>query len=468
MALTSLTLLLVHATSTMANSSQFTNTSLLAHATSTMANGTHFTNVSPLAHAISTMANGSRFANTTPLIHDATSTMTNDSLPLVYADMHTTTNNSYSPLDYAIIPYYYITEHTTTIDNCDTCHVLSMFNEPCDDYDPTIGLDSDPNMHTDSLIPQIDTILDDEIKKKSELEEGEIIDKLQAYVPLAHNENIEPFDNYPSHLLTASAPSYPSPLVLSHGNEALDVFYTNPTFDESVKTRLNPILEDKCIPQLIPSIPFKAEPYPALSLTPPPTTGSIPYHRLIQVNGQTTITFDSVTHLEAEQHILTEHARYNDYHSAYIPNVVHAIESFTCCQDGLIMCNWNEHMFKDGKYGGHPMIVRDIKLPTGGPWSGQTWHKHICELCDHHMHSQHLLNIIKAVLSTRMLAEASSQAKILNVMKCYMFKAALLCTLTKEESERKRLNSYAAITEHHGELQLASKILNVLLMPIPV
>jgi hypothetical protein len=88
------------------------------------------------------------------------------------------------------MPHHYIHEHTATLHDCDTCHVLSVFNEPYSDYDPTIGLDLDPNLCTDTLIPSIDAILDNvcvrdfthqdhqvkKVKLEPELEDSEIFE----------------------------------------------------------------------------------------------------------------------------------------------------------------------------------------------------------------------------------------------------------------------------------------------------
>lgn len=83
----------------------------------------------------------------------------------------------------------YLHQHTTTLDECDTCHVLSAFDEPCSDPDLTSVPDLAP-CPTDSLIPHIDTFLegaqardlaleehqDQGILMKEEPEEGEILE----------------------------------------------------------------------------------------------------------------------------------------------------------------------------------------------------------------------------------------------------------------------------------------------------
>jgi hypothetical protein len=104
-----------------------------------------------------------------------------------------------------------------------------------------------------------------------------------------------------------------------------------------------------------------------------PTSGTIPYRGLARVDGKTAISFKGLTRAHAEQYLTSTYVQYNDYHSVYIPNVIHAIESFCFCQDNIIANDWNVHMFRDGTYPGHPVIPGGIKLPTGGPRSGRTW-----------------------------------------------------------------------------------------------
>jgi hypothetical protein len=207
------------------------------------------------------------------------------------------------------------------------------------------------------------------------------------------------------------------------------------------------------------------------------TSGTLPYHGPSRADGKTTISFEGLTRSEAEYFNTTEYAKYNDYHSVYIPNVVHAIESYCFCQDELIANDWNVHLFRDGTYGGHPVIAGGVKLPTGGPRSGRTWQERIREISDHRAHTRHLIHVIKTILSTRMLAEASTRAPIIKCDNILHIQGGL----TKKtyagryddvnpffsESEAKRLNTYAAIAEAHGEPQLASKILDTLLMPFP-
>jgi hypothetical protein len=110
---------------------------------------------------------------------------------------------------------------------------------------------------------------------------------------------------------------------------------------------------------------------------PIPTTGSMPYHGPSHHDGRTVITFDRLTQSDAEGYLSTDYAKFNNYHSPYIPNVVHAIESFCFCQDELIANDWNIHLFRDETYPGHVVIPGDTKLSTGGPRSGRTWQERI-------------------------------------------------------------------------------------------
>ncbi|KAG1777543.1 hypothetical protein EV702DRAFT_1045286 [Suillus placidus] len=134
-------------------------------------------------------------------------------------------------------------------------------------------------------------------------------------------------------------------------------------------------------------------------------------------------------------------------------------------------------MFQDGTYSGHPIIPGGLRLPTGGPRSGRTWHERVRELRDHRAHTRHLINVIETVLSTRMLAKASTQASTIKCDHMLHIQGGLTLRTYKgqyedinqffSKSENKCLNSYAAIVEHHGEPILASKILEALLMPCP-
>ncbi|KAG1774933.1 hypothetical protein EV702DRAFT_1199773 [Suillus placidus] len=239
------------------------------------------------------------------------------------------------------------------------------------------------------------------------------------------------------------------------------------------KARLSTIYEneDEYMPSLFPSQLFmpksnvcKDVNIECHSPSPTPMSGTIPYRGLTRADGRMVISFNGVTHLEAKQHLMTKHAKYNDYHSVYIPNIVEAIESLCLCQDGIITSNWNSHMFQDGTYSGHPIIPGGLRLPTGGPRSGQTWHEHIRELQDH-------------LFSTRILAKVSTQASTIKCGHMLHIQGGLIAKTYKgryedvnlffSKSESKHLNSYAAIIENHGEPILASKILEALLMPCP-
>ncbi|KAG1832595.1 hypothetical protein F4604DRAFT_1945958 [Suillus subluteus] len=262
------------------------------------------------------------------------------------------------------------------------------------------------------------------------------------------------------------------------------------------KTSLFP--DEEYMPLLMPSRPFEYNPAPAYSKlgdarvkhrkedvsmfnlsSPPPVSkqGSIPYHSLARTDGRIIITFEKLTRPEAEEYLTTESAKYNDYHSVYIPNVMHAIESFCFCQDKFIANDWDTHMFRDSSYSGHPVIPGGIKLPTGGPCSGQTWKERLQELRDHRAHTQHLIHLIQTVLSTRMLAEATNRTKIIKCDELLHIQGGYTNKIYSghyddvnpffSESEAKRLNSYTAIAEAHREPELASKFLDALLMPCP-
>ncbi|KAG1769716.1 hypothetical protein EV702DRAFT_1049596 [Suillus placidus] len=396
-----------------------------------------------------------------------------------------------------------------------TLPVHSVPNEPCSDCNPTFGLDLDPNLRTDSLIPHIDAIADNvrirdfaqeshqvqEVKIEPELEEGEIsqgtqvpegghIESNGVYNALntiltcaAQDEHIRPLVNGYSRSSTASTPPYVSPIISSLSDysiddEAVDIYYMNtsrnhsshslayPTTPLNSKAKLSTIYEneDEHMPSLVPSQMFAPESNiredandERHSPSPAPMSGTIPYRRITCADGQT--------------------AKYNDYHSVYIPNVVEAIESFCFCQDRIIASDWNSHMFQDGAYPGHPVIPGGLRLPTGGPRSGRTWHEHVRELRDYRAHTRHLINVIETVLSTRMLAEASTQASTIKCDHMLHIQGGLTPKTYKgqyedvnpffSESENKCLNSYAAIVENHKEPILASKILEALLMPCP-
>ncbi|KAG1774932.1 hypothetical protein EV702DRAFT_1199772 [Suillus placidus] len=154
------------------------------------------------------------------------------------------------------VPNTHLTNAIATPYTYNILPVLSAPNEPCSDCNPTFGLDLDPNLHTDSLIPHIDTIQDNvrvrdfaqeghqaqEVKTEPELEEGEIIQGHQAYVPedghiesndvcdaltmlisrAAQDEHVGPFINYHSHLSTACTPPYASPIISSPSAYSID------------------------------------------------------------------------------------------------------------------------------------------------------------------------------------------------------------------------------------------------------
>ncbi|KAG1753436.1 hypothetical protein EDB19DRAFT_2021567 [Suillus lakei] len=145
-----------------------------------------------------------------------------------------------------------------------------------------------------------------------------------------------------------------------------------------------------------------------------------------------------LTKSEAESFLLTEPAKYNDYHSIYIPNVIHAIESYCFCQDKLITNVWNVHLFHNGSYPGHPVISGGTKLPTG----------------------------IETILSTCMLAEASMCTGTIKCDNSLHIKGGL--THSTYAGCYKDVNPFFfTIAEAHGEPELASKILDTLLMPFP-
>ncbi|KAG0701120.1 hypothetical protein DFH29DRAFT_876122 [Suillus ampliporus] len=184
---------------------------------------------------------------------------------------------------------------------------------------------------------------------------------------------------------------------------------------------------------------------PMFNLSDPsqvPTSGTILYHGLSRVNGKTTISFEGLTKSKAEAYLLTDYAKYNDYHSVYMPNIVYAIESYCFCQNELITNDWNVHLFHDRLYPGHPVISGGVKLPTGGPHLGPSNRAKTIN-CDNMLH-------IKGGLAHK------------NYLGHYDNVNPFL-----SESEAKRLNSYAAIAEAHREPELASKILDTLLMPFP-
>ncbi|KAG1759917.1 hypothetical protein EDD22DRAFT_848873 [Suillus occidentalis] len=176
----------------------------------------------------------------------------------------------------------YLHQHTATLDECDTCNVLSAFNEPCSDPDLTTVPDLAPRP-TDSLIPRIDTILESVqagdfahqehqgqgTLVKEEPEEGEILETGdtkgshfngfyggQEHSPalyslltniltqVAHNERTKQDEGIHSRSSTASTPPAVSANVSSHlmvtfedeidyrDHNSVDVFYMRPSTDE--------------------------------------------------------------------------------------------------------------------------------------------------------------------------------------------------------------------------------------------
>lgn len=80
---------------------------------------------------------------------------------------------------------------------------------------------------------------------------------------------------------------------------------------------------------------------------------------------------------------------------AYTPS--YSIESYCFCQDKIIANDWNFHLFHNGTYSEHSVILGHMKLPMGGPHSGRTWQEHIPKLCDHCAHMCHLINLLKTI-----------------------------------------------------------------------
>jgi hypothetical protein len=76
---------------------------------------------------------------------------------------------------------------------------------------------------------------------------------------------------------------------------------------------------------------------------------------------------NDITPHDAEVYGDTQLARLHDNDSLYFPSVINAIASFLFCQDQLILNDWDVNSHHDDTYPGHPVIVRDPKLPTGGP-----------------------------------------------------------------------------------------------------
>ncbi|KAG1717658.1 hypothetical protein EDD22DRAFT_856024, partial [Suillus occidentalis] len=211
----------------------------------------------------------------------------------------------------------YLPEHTATLPTCDTCNVLSAFNEPSIDSDSTSVHDMDPDSHTDSMIPRIDALLDIDrvgdssqdkgpraiVKEETELEEGEIretdeltnatfngvmggpIDFAIIYKALTTLQSCAALDEQTTHVedtrarsSTAStmSPRVMSPLADSFDNESVNVFYINPASEATnsnitepahpytvtppnSESRLSTIYEDEYMPSLAPSQTFIPE-----------------------------------------------------------------------------------------------------------------------------------------------------------------------------------------------------------------
>jgi hypothetical protein len=366
------------------------------------------------------------------------------------------------------------------------------------------------------------------LKTEPDLEEGEILDALESlggnlstvngghidpntlyqtlmailtqvaqHEPQNHNGSTRARSSTASTPPSAS-PHASSPSTHSYRDDSVNVYYIHPSMGDTdndydsmhtnlltppnSEARLSTIyedVEDAYMPSLAPMQTFIPESNTRNDdndnrrlRTPPP-----PYRGILRSEGRQSISFEGLMQHDAEAHLTTERTRYNDYHSVYIPNVANAIDSFNYCQDGLIALDWDMAQFQDGSYGGHPVIPGEMKLPTGGPRSPRTWHERVREIRDHRAHSRHLINVVETVLSTRMLAKASSQASIINCDHLLHIEGSLTPAVYKGQyqdvnpffscSESKHLNSYAAIAEHHGEPQLASKIIEALLMPYP-
>ncbi|KIK34739.1 hypothetical protein CY34DRAFT_17509 [Suillus luteus UH-Slu-Lm8-n1] len=293
-------------------------------------------------------------------------------------------NDDVPPMANTMSPIY-IPEHTATLPTCDTCNVLSAFNEPYIDSDSTSVHDMDPGSLTDSMIPHIDALLDvdrirDSVKEEAEFEEGEIweTDELTddtfngvtggpiyfsiIYKALNTLQSRAALDEQTTHIEGTRSPTEHS--TDSSTTEPAHPYIVTPPNSER---RLSPIIEEY-MPSLVPSRPFSPEPdihnIKCHLPTPPPMMGAFPYHGIIHLDGWTQISFDGLTQHDVKAHLTMEHARYNDYHSVYIPNVVHAIDSFNFCQDGLIALDWDMAQFQDGTYGGHPVIPGLHVIPT--------------------------------------------------------------------------------------------------------
>ncbi|KAG1773722.1 hypothetical protein EV702DRAFT_1200855 [Suillus placidus] len=360
--------------SRLSNVSHFSNDSQLPNVYHPL-NGPHVANVSHLSNVsqlpnIYHPFNGPHVANVSHLSNvyhplNASHSGNVSQLPNVYH-----ASNGSHLLD------NYLTNTTTTSYNYDTSAippVLSDPNEPCFAHIPTFVPDSGLDPHTDSLIPRIDAIADNvrvrdfaqeshqvpEVKTEPALEEGEILPDTKAYVPegghfesdnvcdaltmivsrAAQDEHDGPFVNGYSRSSTASTPPYASPIisspsVYSISDESIDVYYMNsspahsthsltyPITPPNSKAKLSTIYEnkDEHMPSLVPSQMFAPEsnvctdaniehPLPS----PVPMSGTIPYRGITRADGRTKISFDGITHLEAQQHLTMKYAKYNDY-----------------------------------------------------------------------------------------------------------------------------------------------------------
>lgn len=71
-------------------------------------------------------------------------------------------------------------------------------------------------------------------------------------------------------------------------------------------------------------------------MLPEPTVGVLPYNGPSCYDRRTVVIFEGLTQSKAEEYLITNYAKFNDFHSMYIPNIVHTIESHCFCQDKLI------------------------------------------------------------------------------------------------------------------------------------
>ncbi|KAG2740855.1 hypothetical protein P692DRAFT_20822519 [Suillus brevipes Sb2] len=193
------------------------------------------------------------------------------------------------------------------------------------------------------------------------------------------HHNAKPND--PEGLLDNNADPTPPGLKSAESSDACDVYFLHhspveepPAYSRShgdVKPKAYPVMpptskaslfdSNEHMPSLIPSRPFApsspisesnfrdsratdddvpmSQPRETLQ---EPTVGTLPYHGQSHYDGKHTISFEGLTKSEAEHYLTTDYAKFDDYHSAYIPNVVQSIESFCFCQDELIANDWND------------------------------------------------------------------------------------------------------------------------------